>query len=57
MVSVCLQDLMQLFIEHQIPSDLLSFSADEDATGADKLAEVTVELAHLELTVGCVISS
>ena len=40
MVPVCLQDLMQLFIEHQIPSDLLSFSADEAATGTDKLAEV-----------------
>ena len=35
------QDLMELFIEYQIPSDLLSFSGDANHTSApEKIASV-----------------
>ena len=34
------QDLLQLFGEHQIPSDLLSYEGPEEATAADKIAWV-----------------
>jgi len=34
------QDLMALFVDYQIPSDLLSFDGDEGATLADKVAVV-----------------
>ncbi|MBL9103130.1 MAG: hypothetical protein JNL82_19445 [Myxococcales bacterium] len=34
------QDLLSLFIEYQIPSDLLSYDGPEDASTVDKLARV-----------------
>lgn len=38
-VKMC-QELMQLFIEYQIPSDLLAYAGPENATGEAKLAAV-----------------
>ena len=34
------QDLLKLFVEHQIPSDLLSYSGPSDASVAEKLEAV-----------------
>jgi hypothetical protein len=34
------QDLMELFIKYQIPSDLLSFQGDEEAPSAERVAAV-----------------
>ncbi len=36
----CLQDLLNLFIEHQVPSDLLSYDGDPAAHVSTKLAAV-----------------
>lgn len=41
------QDLLTLFMEYQIPSDLLSYDGPRDATPADKLARVKDHVAKM----------
>ena len=47
------QDLLDLFIEHQIPSDLLSYDGDEHAPLADKIQRV----AHHAQAVAAIIDA
>ncbi len=42
------QELLNLFIEYQIPSDLLSYDGPEDAPAADKLACVRDYVARMD---------
>jgi hypothetical protein len=42
------QELLRLFIEYQIPSDLLSYDGPDDAAGADKLAKVKDYVARMQ---------
>ncbi|CAM9548761.1 unnamed protein product [Choristocarpus tenellus] len=45
------QDLMQLFIEYQVPSDLLTFDGHEDASLEDKLLAVKGSVTNLQATI------
>ncbi|CAN0471703.1 unnamed protein product, partial [Discosporangium mesarthrocarpum] len=45
------QDLMQLFVEYQVPSDLLTFDGDEGAPKAEKLGAVKEYVAQLKATI------
>ncbi len=42
------QELLSLFIEYQIPSDLLSYDGAPEATPAEKLARVTQYIAKMQ---------
>jgi hypothetical protein len=45
------QDLMTLFIEHQIPSDLISYGGDSSASPGEKLAAVKEHVAAVNLLI------
>jgi hypothetical protein len=45
------QDLMTLFIEHQIPSDLISFGGDPSASAGEKLAAVKEHVSAVNLVI------
>merc|ERR1712137_1496350 len=42
------QDLMELFVEYQIPSDLLSFAGDDASFRSEKLAYVKNQVAMMQ---------
>lgn len=46
------QDLLALFMEHQIPSDLLSYDGPEEAEAAVKLARVGEYVARMHAVIG-----
>ncbi|CAM9610981.1 unnamed protein product, partial [Choristocarpus tenellus] len=45
------QDLMQLFIEYQVPSDLLTFDGHEGSSLEDKLLTVKGHVTNLQATI------
>jgi hypothetical protein len=45
------QDLMELFIKYQVPSDLLSFDGDEAADGAARLTQVKGHVANIQVVI------
>lgn len=42
------QDLMKLFVEYQIPSDLLSYDGEASATTLDKIANIKEHVDHIK---------
>ncbi len=45
------QDLMELFVDYQIPSDLLSYSGDSDASADTKLVQVHAHVRNVKSTI------